>query len=81
MALEFDLFFVEGILYVNGSSSTDLLAVVSGFVTTSQESPSESCSLNCHCLKMQCQTDESEVSLAFGVFFFFFFFLHSEISG
>ena len=56
MALEFDLFCVEGILYANGPSSTDLLAVVSGFVATSQESPSEPCSLNCHCLKMQCHT-------------------------
>jgi len=35
MALEFDLFYVEGILYKNGPCSTDLLAVVSGFVATS----------------------------------------------
>jgi len=35
MALEFYLFWVEGILYENGPCSTDLLAVVSGFVTTS----------------------------------------------
>jgi hypothetical protein len=34
MALEFDLFCVEGILYENGPCSTDLLAVVSGFVAT-----------------------------------------------
>jgi hypothetical protein len=34
MALEFDLFYVEGVLYENGPCSTDLLAV-SGFVATS----------------------------------------------
>jgi len=35
MALEFDLFCVEGILYENGPCFTDLLAVVSGFVAAS----------------------------------------------
>jgi len=35
MALEFELFCVEGILYENGPCSTDLLAVVSGFVAAS----------------------------------------------
>jgi hypothetical protein len=36
VALEFDLFCVEGILYENGPCSTDLLAVVSGFVARLQ---------------------------------------------